>query len=103
MDRQDEIAITVSLTQLIWHLDAINIAPVAKICSAYTLSLAPLQPQRQGCRLIKVKSNWSPALGEDIQHLSVFGFIFTKLLNTSLHAAREQIRVAGKIGRCYFA
>ena len=35
--------------------------------------------------------------------MSVFGFIFTKVLNASLHAAREQIRVAGKIGRCYFA
>jgi hypothetical protein len=33
----------------------------------------------------------------------VSGFIFTKVLNASLHAAREQIRVARKIGRCYFA
>src|SRR6266404_555657 len=105
LDRQNEIAGTIShsLTQLIWHLEAINIAPVAEICSAYTLSLTPLQPQRQVRRLIKVKGNWSSGLGEDIQYMSVFGFIFTKVLNASLHAAREQVRVAGKIGRCYFA
>ena len=35
--------------------------------------------------------------------MSLFSFIFTKMLNPPWHAAREQIGEAGKIGRCDFA
>src|SRR5262249_56097603 len=95
-------AVAYILAELIWDLEAINLAPVTEICRTGALSFPSLQLQRQVCGFINEKGDWSSALWKDLQNISVFGLIVTKILNPPCQATTKEMREAGKICRRYF-